>query len=141
MQYFPNHGNGLHRVIYVSQAKSDGMPEDVISDIATKAASNNAAVAVTGVLLSYNGWFVQALEGSHDVVKPLFERIAQDPRHHKVTLKSVDGVDARAFGRWGMKLGRAPLSGAGLEMGEASADELFQLLKFAALSPPARARG
>ena len=91
MAYFENHGSGLHRLIYVSRSLRPPGPEAdaEIADIVLRSAEKNRALAVTGALLIYNGRFIQALEGSYDTLKPLYERIADDPRHTEVRLKAV----------------------------------------------------
>jgi hypothetical protein len=139
MNHVENHGSGLHRLIYVSRAAS---PENMASEIGAiviKAAAKNRALAVTGALLAYDGWFVQVLEGSYDTLKPLFDRIAADPRHRDVRLKLVEPAASRLFSRWGMKEGRAPAEGVGFDIGSAEGKDLLPLLKLAALGPARRA--
>ena len=96
------------------------------------------AQPVAGALLFYDGWFVQALEGTRDVVKPLYDRIAADPRHTGVKLVAVEAVEKRIFWRWGMKQ-VAPPSRPAFDIGAASADELLALLKLSAMSRLAKA--
>ena len=48
------------------------------------------------------GWFVQALEGDESVVRGLYERISEDPRHEDVTVIESAPVDGRVFSRWAM---------------------------------------
>ena len=147
MAYFENHGSGLHRLIYISRAISASSPEAAaqadaeIDAIVARSAEKNRALAVTGVLLVYNGWFIQALEGSYDTLKPLYERIATDPRHTDVTLKGVSAAPTRLFSRWAMKQGRkaAPGAGEGFDMAAATADDLLRLLKLATLPALRRA--
>ena len=139
MNYFKNHGNGLHRLIYVSRAVDRETLSGEIAGIVAKSSAKNRALAVTGVLLAYDGWFVQALEGSYATLKPLFDRIAADPRHTDVDLKMVEAAYARLFSRWGMKEGRVPPEGVGLDIGAATGEELLPLLKIAALTSMRRA--
>ena len=141
MAYFENHGSGLHRLVYVSRSHmpTDGSADAEIADIVAKSSQRNRSVAVTGVLLAYNGWFIQALEGSYDTLKPLYDRICGDPRHGEVILKIVEPATARLFNRWGMKQGRAPAEGIGFQVETAKAQDLLQLLKLAALTSFKRA--
>lgn len=147
MAYLENHGSGLHRLIYISRALPSQGPDGEaassaeIAGIVARAAEKNRALAVTGVLLAYNGWFIQALEGSYDTLKPLYERIATDPRHTDVTLKGVSAAPTRLFSRWAMKQGRkaAPGAGEGFDMAAATADDLLRLLKLATLPALRRA--
>jgi hypothetical protein len=139
MNDFDNHGSGLHRLIYVSRAASPEAMDGEIGEIVAKAAAKNRALAVTGVLLAYDGWFVQALEGSYGTLKPLFDRIAADPRHTDVVLKMVELAPSRLFSRWGMKQGRAPTAGVGFDIGASTANDLLNLLKLAVLTTDRRA--
>ena len=145
MAYLENHGSGLHRLIYISRALPSQGPDGEaassaeIAGIVARAAEKNRALAVTGVLLAYNGWFIQALEGSHDTLKPLYDRIGADPRHGEIVLKVVEAAQTRLFSRWGMKQGRAPAAGVGFDVATAKAPDLLQLLKLAALAPARRA--
>ncbi len=141
MTYFEHHGSGLHRLIYISRSTmaTDGSADAEIADIVASSSQRNRAVAVTGVLLAYNGWFIQALEGSYDTLKPLYDHISTDPRHSDVILKIVEPAATRLFSRWGMKQGRAPAEGVGFDVASAKAKDLLQLLKLAALSTVRRA--
>jgi len=143
MAYFENHGSGLHRLIYVSRSLRPPGPEAdaEIADIVLRSAEKNRALAVTGALLIYNGRFIQALEGSYDTLKPLYERIADDPRHTEVRLKAVTAAPGRLFSRWAMKQGRKPAAGSGeaFDMAAAKAEDLLSLLKLATLTPLRRA--
>lgn len=64
--------------------------------------SGNKQKAVTGALLIHGDWFVQALEGDEDTVRALYEHIAKDGRHERVSVISTEQVDDRVFGRWAM---------------------------------------
>ncbi len=139
MNYFPNHGSGLHRLIYVSRAV-DGVATPVeIANLVAKSAVKNRALAITGVLMAYDGWFIQVLEGSYVTLKPLFEQIAADPRHTDVVLKMVEPAPVRLFSRWDMKEGRVPSEGVGFDIGSATGKDLLPLLKLAALTTARRA--
>lgn len=139
MHFFPNYGFGLHRLIYVS--RSTLPPETLENELAAIVAASsrrNRQRSVTGALVAYDRWFIQALEGTRDVVQPLFERIAADPRHAEVRLVSVEPTDKRLFARWGMRQGAAP-AGAVFNIGSASEQELLALLKLSAMAGPAKA--
>ncbi len=140
MQFFPNYGYGLHRLVYVSRSMMGPPDRDAgIADLVARSAANNRGRAVTGILLVCDGWFIQALEGSREALKPLYEIIAADPRHADVMLKGVEPASRRIFSRWGMKQGRTPPEGAGFDIAAASAEDLLSLLKLSSLSPVSRA--
>jgi len=65
---------------------------------------NNVAAQVTGALLLYRDVVCQALEGEEDVVRRLFSRILQDPRHHAVEVVDTATVESLSFPRWAMAM-------------------------------------
>ena len=84
-----------------------------LADIFSVARANNKRLGVTGALLLTESWFVQALEGDESVVRGLYERISEDPRHEDVTVIESAPVDRRVFSRWAMaqvsRLGHADI--------------------------------
>ena len=91
----------VFRLVYSSKAVAR-VDDRELQDILSKARSNNPQHDLTGLLLFYEGEFLQVLEGPKDEVETLFKRIANDPRH--VTVKRLDtrDVGARLFGDWSM---------------------------------------
>ncbi|MDZ7754702.1 MAG: BLUF domain-containing protein [Gammaproteobacteria bacterium] len=63
---------------------------------------------------SVNGDFFQVLEGEHEVVAKLFDRIAADPRHGNTVKIIEEPIEKRNFGEWSMgyaKVSRDALRG------------------------------
>ncbi len=91
----------LIHLIYVSVATDQFAEADLIGllDIARV---NNAAIEVTGMLLYSERNFFQVLEGEQEVVEGLYEKIASDSRHGKVTKIIQEPIEDRAFGKWTM---------------------------------------
>lgn len=54
------------------------------------------------MLLFQNGSFFQVLEGERTVVEALFEKIATDKRHARVTKVILEPIEERDFGEWTM---------------------------------------
>jgi hypothetical protein len=93
----------LHRLLYVSRSDAAGVSFDALTeDVVGVSARNNARVGVTGLLVAFEGWFMQALEGSRPEISSTFARIAKDPRHCVLEIISAGPIDARLFGRWSM---------------------------------------
>ena len=63
---------------------------------------HNPGQGITGLLLYGNGTFLQALEGEEDVVTPLYENIARDPRHANVTCLNRKTIETRQYPEWSM---------------------------------------
>jgi hypothetical protein len=91
------------RLVYRSHSL---LPPDgrsaALASIFQTARSRNKQVGVTGALLLTDHYFVQALEGEESVVRALYARIAEDPRHEQVTLIEDRAVGVRVFSRWAM---------------------------------------
>lgn len=92
---------GLISLVYVSFSHGD-MSDDELKDILSVSRENNKKLDITGMLLYRNGFFIQALEGEEAVVKALYEKIRQDPRHHSVTTIVTYPIEERQFATWNM---------------------------------------
>ena len=94
----------LTRLIYVSRiaplAKVD--LAGTVAEVLRASRANNARAAVTGMLLTLDGFFVQALEGPDERVSTTFARVALDRRHTDVKVLGSDFSSIRTFGRWAM---------------------------------------
>ncbi len=137
MDQVQNFGNGLHRLVYISRMNGidpDALAQEVESIVAVSQ-RNNAAMAVTGMLLAHEDHFVQALEGSHQTISDLYERIATDPRHTDVQIKATEAVADRLFGRWSMRAGRRPAEAVsgGFDPYAMSGKDLTALLSLSAV--------
>ncbi|MDL2336259.1 MAG: BLUF domain-containing protein [Pseudomonadota bacterium] len=97
----------LVRLMYASRA-ADSVNQNELVSILKKSKANNPDIGVTGVLCFSAGIFLQVLEGGRSPVSALYNRIANDPRHHDVVLLSYEEVEERHFAGWSM--GRANLS-------------------------------
>lgn len=97
----------LVRLMYVSRA-ADSVNQNELVAILKKSKANNVNVGVTGVLCFSAGIFLQVLEGGRSAVSALYNKIANDPRHHDVVLLSYEEVNERNFAGWSM--GRANLA-------------------------------
>ncbi len=94
----------LHRLLYASrqQFAPDMIPDEEIDSLIRASIRNNREVAITGLLLVHDGWFVQALEGPAEAVMTTYRRIVDDPRHTAARVIHAGPAEARAFGDWNM---------------------------------------
>jgi hypothetical protein len=94
----------LHRVIYVSRWSNvlgeDG--EAALHRIVASSIGRNRERGITGLLVTHEGWFLQALEGPDTEISALMARIMLDPRHRNVRILGVTAVEARLFQDWSM---------------------------------------
>lgn len=91
----------LVRLMYASRA-ADSVDQDALASILKKSKANNPGIGVTGVLCFSGGIFLQVLEGGRSPVSALYNRIANDPRHHDVVLLSYEEIGERNFAGWSM---------------------------------------
>ena len=93
----------LVRLLYASRA-AGSVNADALAAILKRSKDNNPRVGVTGVLCHCANakLFLQVLEGGRNAVSGLYNRIAQDPRHHDVALLSYQEIGERSFASWSM---------------------------------------
>ena len=94
----------LTRLVYASRISEQAKPDlpAVVSDVLRVSRRNNKQLGVTGMLLTYDGFFVQALEGGDAHVRATLKRVDADPRHANVKVLGAEFPASRAFGRWAM---------------------------------------
>ena len=88
-------------ILYLSKASKDCHNSD-ISDILKISRTNNATKGVTGILVHKNREFLQYIEGPEDIVKPLYVKIANDPRHEGIKTVEEGKIEERVFPNWEM---------------------------------------
>ena len=93
----------LVRLMYASRA-GEAVDADALAAILKRSKEHNPKVGVTGVLCFCTSAhiFLQVLEGGRLAVSALYNRIAQDPRHHDVALLSYEEIGERSFSHWSM---------------------------------------
>jgi hypothetical protein len=93
----------MYYLIYSSTA-SDDMNESVLKEILSEAERCNKLQNITGLLVYFDGSFIQMLEGKEEDVIETFERIKGDPRHVQIIKLFSGDVDKRHFLSWKMSL-------------------------------------
>ena len=94
-------GLGVYRLVYFS-GETARFTIDELNALAVEAQRKNTALEVTGLLLYRHGNFLQVLEGDEAVVKDLFNKISEDPRHRRVIAVLQEPIAARDFSSWSM---------------------------------------
>ena len=102
----------LCALVYVSLAVKP-MQDDDLKVLLKYARIKNERLAVTGMLLYRDGFFMQALEGEEETVEALFDRIRQDSRHRDVLLVYKEPIQARSFPDWSMGFNKMDAEGLG----------------------------
>lgn len=91
----------FHQLVYVSSA-TRAIEDDDLKQILASARGNNAALGITGMLLFYDGCFIQVLEGEQQVIEALFHKIEKDERHDRTVVLYRGEADERLFAEWTM---------------------------------------
>jgi hypothetical protein len=91
----------VQRLLYISTARKP-LSQAEIDDLLHISRRNNAAVAVTGLLVVGGRRFMQALEGPTGAVERVYQRICADPRHFAVVMLAREPIERRMFDGWDM---------------------------------------
>ena len=88
--------SALYEALYVSTL-APTQPLSVVAQIAGRARLANAELDITGLLIFDGQRFCQQLEGPHNAVLKLIERIRTDPRHINVEVLHHGPLTVRRF--------------------------------------------
>jgi hypothetical protein len=94
----------LYRLFYRSRQTPE-VSADLdfqVQQIIGSSISRNRSVGLTGLLLTVQGHFIQALEGNVAAVRATYARIAMDPRHRDLHIIAQGPAGKRLFGDWNM---------------------------------------
>lgn len=91
----------LYCLSYVS-TQSEPFGGEALRALLKAARSNNQRFGITGLLLHRRDSFFQILEGDRDIVRWLFDRIMNDPRHERVEVVVEGPIEQREFSDWQM---------------------------------------
>ena len=97
----PGEANELVQLMYASTALAAFTPRD-LAELLAKARANNEACDISGLLVYFQGRFLQVLEGAKDKVELLYQSINRDRRHTKCRLLLRSEIEEREFGEWSM---------------------------------------
>lgn len=94
----------LHRLIYYGRQRfaAGTSGAEQVDDIIRASIRNNRDVAISGLLLAHQGWFLQVLEGPRAAVAATYARISGDPRHDAPRALSEGAAAHREFAEWYM---------------------------------------
>ena len=119
----------LIALVYVS-ASRELMSDEALDEILTVSRANNGSLGLTGMLLYYDGAFMQALEGPEQAVHQMVARISRDPRHGGMITLLEEYIAERYFPEWSMGYHRLDLEEAQRLEGFMSFAEAGQFLEY-----------
>lgn len=91
----------LLQIVYLSTASSI-LTRDELLKLLEESRERNAKTGITGLLLYKDGNIMHVLEGGDTVVKALYRKIRQDPRHHGIITLIQEPIEERQFPDWSM---------------------------------------
>jgi hypothetical protein len=91
----------MYFLIYSSYAVP-GLNEEELKSMLVQSRERNKEHLVTGLLLYFDGKFLQLIEGEEQTIKQLYVNIANDKRHSSIVLLKDGDIDARYFADWSM---------------------------------------
>lgn len=91
----------MYHLVYTSYGSQPFSESDLIQ-LLNQSNTWNKTKEITGMLLYLRGKFIQVLEGDKSEVKKLYEKIANDTRHKKVTIVIEGDYPERLFKDWSM---------------------------------------
>ena len=91
----------IFSLLYLSEGTVPFSQEDLRA-LLTQSLENNSKLGITGMLLFKGGNFLQVLEGNKEAVLTLYEKIAQDSRHARITTLFQGFSSHRDFPDWSM---------------------------------------
>lgn len=95
----------LTSLTYTSLARLDLQTSD-LENIHRTARELNALDGITGLLVFNGTHFLQIIEGTHDAIDDLLERLRRDPRHSGLEVRDRHRIHTRSFPDWSMELVR-----------------------------------
>ena len=90
-------------IVYISMETRHLCRED-ITEILRVSRMKNTVRGITGVLMYYDGLFLQVLEGEAARLDELLETLRHDRRHHEVRVLLDETIGERHFADWSMGL-------------------------------------
>jgi hypothetical protein len=88
-------------IVYVSTA-TPGLNAEELEELLKVSRRNNQRDGITGMLLYVEGNFMQAIEGTPDRIRDLYQRLECDPRHRGLNKLVDEPLAQRQFAQWSM---------------------------------------
>lgn len=91
----------LFAIVYVSSMTRE-MTVAEIEYLLSKASERNKQYDITGILLCYDGSFMQYIEGPEAELLKIYDIITADPNHQGIIQLIHTRINAREFSNWSM---------------------------------------
>lgn len=91
----------LYQLIYVSKLLKP-MKDQELKLLIERAKLKNIHLNVTSLLIKYDEYLIQVLEGNRHTLQELYDSIESDPRHINIRNCYFEPADQRIFGKWAL---------------------------------------
>lgn len=91
----------MFQLVYISKALKS-LSKAELTALLRQANANNKKVGISGILVYKDDQFVQVLEGEETIIRRLFEKISEDPRHTEISILSQGHIPQPEFPDWAM---------------------------------------
>jgi hypothetical protein len=89
------------QLAYISK-ETHTLPKEAVKKILEESVNNNSSKHITGMLIFYNGTFLQVLEGHKKLVTDLYDNLKKDARHKNLLLLYTNPIKSPDFSSWSM---------------------------------------
>ncbi|GAB4392213.1 MAG: hypothetical protein Tsb005_05280 [Gammaproteobacteria bacterium] len=93
--------HALTQLVYTCTASYEFDKDDLLA-LLQKCKTYNSLHDITGLLLYFEGSFLQVLEGDNATIQHLYETISKDPRQSSIFLLYEKPITRRDFAQWSM---------------------------------------
>ena len=91
----------VHYLCFIS-SESTEFKEDNLIELLNYCKKNNKENNITGLLLYFEGHFVEFLEGDKEIIQEMYKKISLDKRHKSVFKITESSNEERKFSDWTM---------------------------------------
>lgn len=92
----------MYRIIYKSTAQGE-IDKETFRDILYTSVQMNRKHGITGALIATKKYYLQFLEGEHEIVEKTYASICEDSRHKDIKLIASHSVRETLFSQWRMR--------------------------------------
>ncbi|NAS29749.1 hypothetical protein GTQ40_02090 [Flavobacteriaceae bacterium R38] len=91
----------VHYLCYISSERRELKEEDLV-ELLSGCRKYNIENNITGLMLYFEGHFVEFMEGDKEAVHARFKNISSDKRHKSVFKITESSIEKRKFSNWTM---------------------------------------
>lgn len=125
----------LTQFVYTSRPCFDPLSASgnrMLGNIVESARRNNAAFAISGILVVGRDWLAQVLEGEREALNGVIARILADERHRYLSIAGLRFLGKRRFANWSLGTTTSALDALPIEkVAEMNGADFLELARIA----------